>query len=742
MRPEQLRLALVVAMFLSAGLLFFNPIVPKMNTTVIFDDEALLRISDEGEQDENYQLVLKIRHDEGGLLTNNLTRVHDLMQLEREFQDGSNPQTSWQSCELDNPTDCQYNSLHIDRVVTPFSAWSDAFQTNNQSLENATRWGDVLQPLNEEGWCGSDANDAEKSAFQATLLMLPEGSNVGVACPAFAGASATQAPAANEILWLVYVGSGEKGGDWDELNVWAEKVSENTEYEITAAGVNMMYGKAKAIAEKELTYVIIPSIFLLGAMLTIGLRDWQAAAATIGGVGLVIGAELGALAALGFEFSVLDGIALPIIMGVAVDGAFWYSRSSRERDEVRRMLFVAMITTVAAVSLALFSPIRAQRSLGLVMAIGIILDWVMTRYVLEEFFLKRRNIRKENVDHSTAFSSISTPWAWPVALLILATITVISPPGVNVLEVEQFLPEGDPALDEMDELQSRYVLASSTIAWVIIDADGDSPEDYQNILDIQRQLSQHPSVISLETGMGHSPMVVGISSESANTLNDAVEDPNSTLFLDDSLSQRLQKNGETTGFAIAVFIDGQNSEAAMQFSDDVDDLLDVNGVSGVIGGDLPTGAKAAETFEKTRLIQILSAGVAIFLVALFALRVPIQAARIAVGAVAIGAAVDGMATMFGGRGVNTALAVLLGMGFAADYLSHASAEHRPTKLDMSARWWAAMSSVSVFVLLSLTTFPPAKNSGQLLSLSIFFSAILATFLAMMHRDSGIDQSEE
>ena len=70
MRPEQLRLALVVAMFLSAGLLFFNPIVPKMNTTVIFDDEALLRISDEGEQDENYQLVLKIRHDEGGLLTN------------------------------------------------------------------------------------------------------------------------------------------------------------------------------------------------------------------------------------------------------------------------------------------------------------------------------------------------------------------------------------------------------------------------------------------------------------------------------------------------------------------------------------------------------------------------------------------------------------------------------------------------------------------------------------------------
>ncbi len=80
----------------------------------------------------------------------------------------------------------------------------------------------------------------------------------------------------------------------------------------------MMYGKAKANAEAELVMVIIPSIFLLGLILAIGLRDWQVATATIGGVCLVIGAELGLLTLFNFEFSVLDGIALPIIMGVAV----------------------------------------------------------------------------------------------------------------------------------------------------------------------------------------------------------------------------------------------------------------------------------------------------------------------------------------------------------------------------------------------------------------------------------------
>ena len=51
--------------------------------------------------------------------------------------------------------------------------------------------------------------------------------------------------------------------------------------------------------------------------------------------------------------------------------------------------------------------------------------------------------------------------------------------------------------------------------------------------------------------------------------------------------------------------------------------------------------------------------------------------RIAIGTVALGLAIDGVASHLGGRGVNTAPAVLLGMGFAADYLSHAASGHTP-----------------------------------------------------------------
>ena len=723
MRPEQLRLALVVGMLLSAGLLITNPIDPQMNTEVIFDDEAMIRIKDESVEGKSYQLVLRFRHDDGDQITSNLTRVQELMQLENEFVDGTNPDTAWLE-----------KSFTIQRMVTPFSAWSDAFESRNRSLENATQWANVLLPEIGDGWCGSGANAEEKSAFEASLLMLPEGTNYGIACPAFAGASATQPPAANEILWIIYAASDEEGGDWDELRLWADRTSENTDYEITAVGVNMMYGKAKAIAEKDLQFVVIASFFVLGAMLTIGLRDWQSAGATLCGVGLVVGAEFGILSALGFEFSIIDGIALPIIMGVAVDGAFWYSRSSRNREEVRSMLFIAMITTVAAVSLAIFSPIRAQRSLGLVMAIGIVLDWVVTRYVLEDFFIDRREKRNGNAFEDEELTQFSAEWVWPVALIVLASIAVISPPGVNVLEVEQFLPPDDPALDIMDDLQSKYILASSTTAWVVVDLDGSDESDFDALQDLQKQLGQHPSVISLETGLLQTPVVVGISqSGNATTIDEAADQSlDSAVFGD----MRLQHDGETVGVSIAVLIDGENSVAAMKFAEDTEELLERNGLAGVVGGDLPTGGRAAETFEQSRLTQILSAGTAIFVVAMFVMRTPLPAARIAVGAIAIGAAVDGLASSFGGRGVNTALAVLLGMGFAADYLAHASADHVPTKLDMSARWWAALSSASVFILLAMTTFPPSKNSGQLLSLSILLSAILATCLAFTHRPTN------
>ena len=726
MRPTHARFAIIVVMLACTGLLAVFPFNATLQTELIFDDKTTQRIEEEGSSNPANQLILRIKHDDGKRLTNNLSRVQSLLQLENDAMNNANSSYYFNS-----------NNVYPVNIETPFSRWSMAFESRNKSIENATIWPDLLSPALEGGWCGSDSTPEEQKAFEATLLLMPEETIFGVACTAYPGSYAQVAPEANEILWLVWLkDKDETGEDWYELSKWAEKVSDETEYEITTVGINMLFSKTTEIAQNDVSTIIIPSIIVLGLLLTIGLRDPVIALGTLSGIGLVVCTEVGILNAFGFQLSVIDIVALPIIMGVAVDGAFWYCKSSRTRDEVRRMLLIAMLTTVAAVSIALFSPIRAQRSLSFVMAIGIILNWIFTRFVLEEFYLMRRANIKSLEKIKLLPNAPSFSWLWPILLILLSSLVVISPPGVQVLDINQFLPEDDPALEEMEEIKLKYILASSTITWIVIDVDGDSSSDYQKVMNFQNQLSYHPSVIGLDTGLYRSPLIIGLENNLDNTttstLNSMSTNKSESLFMND---QRLQRNGVTTGVAIGVLIDGENAEAALQFTNDVYDLLNENSLSGEVGGDLTVGAKLASEFDDSRVIQILLAGGAVFIVSYIVLRSNIRASRIAIGTIAVGIAVDSMASFMGGRGVNTAPAVLLGMGFAADYLSHASAEHRPTLKDTFARWWAAATSLAIFVMLAFATFPPAKSTGQLLSVSIIFSVLLATFLSLKYIES-------
>ena len=567
MNPKQARISIILVLVLCSGLVFIFPTEPVLTTEVLFDDKVIQRIEEESNHLEENELILIINHDDEGPLTNNLTRVKSLLSLEQDIINNE-----------DNIAFLNDNSGYIATVSSPLNKWSDAFNSRNRSLENATKWADLLQPTLEEGWCGENSTSEERLAFQSTLLLLPNDAKMNVACPAFSGSSASQAPQSNELIWLITVKDSnnlEADVRWSMILSWAEKISEDSEFQIESAGVNMLFAKAQKIAEDDLSSILIPSLFFLIFILTIGLQNWKISLVTIASVTLIILAEVGILSAVGFTISIVDVIAIPIIMGVAVDGAFLYCKSSRKREEVRSMLLIAMITTISAVSLSLISPIRAQRSLAVVMIIGIFFDWVVTRFLLEDFYLSKRKYF-ENLKIKKSFDN-KTSMFWPIALVILASISIISPTSVNILDVKQFLPEDDPALDKLDDLQSKYLLASGTMAWIIIDADGDSTSDLIKIQTFQKQLSYHPSIISIDTGIYQTPLIMGVPNYEGE-----IENATINIILDDfdnsfiHSNPKLEKEGVTTGVAISVLIDGSFADAALEFSDDVKLLMTEN----------------------------------------------------------------------------------------------------------------------------------------------------------------------
>ena len=721
MEANRVRLILLASLIVGTLLLAIFPVEPQMSTEVIFDDEVTqLRKADGIGTESSESLVLRITHDDGAGLMHPVSRVQELLSIEKEAFSGEEPATAWHT-----------DVTKLNRIQSPYTLWEDAFSSRNRSLVEAEGWNELLEPLLEDGWCGKNATDEESFAFEATLLLLPNEADLGVACPSMPGQYAHQPPTSNELLWMVWIGNNQSNTNWSELEVWADQLSESTNFTFEAVGVNMLFAKSKTLAESELKSVMLPLAILLVSALCFGLRDPVIAVVTLGSATLVVGAELGIMSMFGYTFSVIDGIAVPIIMGVAVDGAFWYCRSSHDVEKVRKMLFVAMLTTIAAVSLALFSPLRAQRSLALVMVIGIFLDWLITRYMLEDFYLSRKKVSIAVSSSKNVLSNPAFTVMWPALLLLLAGVAFVSPSGVEVLDINQFLPDDDPELAELRQMQDEYILASSTDAWILVNVKGDSVEEYRHLLAFQEQLKNHPSIISLDTGISQTKLMIGI--PESEDLNATLDQVLSTSSVDSLMVKdpRLQSNGDTYAVVLAVYLDGQNTDAALAFNADVRALFSDMDVSGDIGGNLAVGAEAAHSFEKSRTSQIFGAGIAVFFVAFFVLRSPEKALRIAVGTVVVGTAVDGMASMLGGRGVGSAPAVLLGMGFAADYLSHSSSsDDAPTSSDHAARWWAAFTSMCVFILIAFTTFPPSSETGRLLTLSIFFSVLLATALSL------------
>ncbi len=729
MGAKRMKLIVLISLCILSLPAIISPPQTSMATEAIFEDPAMQRIKSEGNDSTiSAYLIIRVQHEDLGPLTSNFSRVEQLYNIEQEARTSTDSNYSFDS-----------NKVYIKRLETPFSAWEGAFNTRNKSLANAASWGEVLQPTNEEGWCSEEANAAENNALQATLLLLPKESNIGVACPEFAGASATQPPQANELLWLIWLDSSEKPVDWSELSIWCEKISANSEFNFEPAGVNMLFKEAELIAKDDLSKILPITAVILLAILWLFFRDIQITLMTLGSVVLVVLAVIGFLQLFDYQFSVIDGIAIPIIMGVAVDGAFWYKSSNKPTKEVREILLLAMATTVAAVSLALFSPIKAQRGLALVMIIGIVFDWLLTRFVLEEYYLKFRTapIVNDGVNFS---SENKIKWGWPVALLTLVMIAVTSPTGVEALDINQFLPEDSESLDELSELRDMYVIASSTIVFITFDLDNADSRELSNLNNFKQQFVQHPNIIAYDTGLSREILVLGLDDISGDSsFDDLYDSTTESILVKDPW---LRVDGEVTGAFILAVIDGENAQSAYQFSLDTQDLLDDNDLSGEIGGDLITGISLAKSFEQTRILQIIFAGIIVFTISRAMTGSTNRAARIAVGTIAVGIAVDGLASHLGGRGVNTAPAVLLGMGFAADYLSHASDKITSWKFDNMARWGAAITSCSVFFVVSFSKFPPAKDTGVLLTLTIIISVFLATLLSTVSHEGAIKQQEE
>ena len=64
MKPENIRLSILVSLVICSGMLFIQPVNLVLNTESVFDDPAVKRMEEEriGDYDQKGQLIIKITH--------------------------------------------------------------------------------------------------------------------------------------------------------------------------------------------------------------------------------------------------------------------------------------------------------------------------------------------------------------------------------------------------------------------------------------------------------------------------------------------------------------------------------------------------------------------------------------------------------------------------------------------------------------------------------------------------------
>ena len=93
---------------------------------------------------------------------------------------------------------------------------------------------------------------------------------------------------------------------------------------------------------------------------------------------------------------------------------------------------------------------------------------------------------------------------------MLVLIPATSPPGGETLDIEQFLPEGSDALDDLSELRDIYVIASGTIVLITLDIDPNDEANINDFLRFKSQFEQHPNIISYDTGIIQQKLILGV----------------------------------------------------------------------------------------------------------------------------------------------------------------------------------------------------------------------------------------
>jgi hypothetical protein len=260
----------------------------------------------------------------------------------------------------------------------------------------------------------------------------------------------------------------------------------------------------------EANMIIGPAIFIvISLILFITFRKLSYTLLPLVGLTISIIWLFGTMVLLGISFNTIAVALIPLLMGLGVDYSVHMFHNYRAElqqgksygeaiiasiQDVGMAMFLATITTVIAFLSFLSASIPPLRDFGILCALGIAYTFIVTitlqaavRYKLDK---KKNAIVKPNSKRlsltNTMGKTSSIVCKHPKSILfVTGVITVVMivgglqvPTGFNM---EDFLPEDNPAIEVMEDVTKNFPYASQQQEYILIEGDVASVDTLEGI---------------------------------------------------------------------------------------------------------------------------------------------------------------------------------------------------------------------------------------------------------------------
>ena len=383
----------------------------------------------------------------------------------------------------------------------------DESNASNTTLASYADWASLIDAILEEGTVCADALGDDRALSAGAFIqdtLLNRDLDHDSLCDYLrnpAEFTGDAAPTASSTLWVIMIDpSFEDSARQAFQKIIRDQLdaeSSDTELDYHSTSLDLMTHDINEGTLGELAILVVGAIIVVMVLLAIAFRSFRGVAFPMVGLTAALVWTYGGMALAGVQFSVLEVAVAPVVLGLGIDYSIHLQRQYNNFradgmppgqawlkgfETLRVALTLGVVTTMAAFSANIASPLPPLRTFGFALAFGVFCAFISSTVLVGALhvFMERSSEAHAKTREWERFGRFSSAMVnfqrkqqakviGVVALLTVASVIVAAARLETEFDLTDFLDEDMDVMQGRDKLYDAYDATSWKPVYILLE---------------------------------------------------------------------------------------------------------------------------------------------------------------------------------------------------------------------------------------------------------------------------------